>query len=225
MWETLLYWVSHPMVSLYAQLMLKWKVARHGPLPEGRKIIVANHPSTSDPFFVALAAQEPATILITEKAFNVPLFGTYLRRSGHIPVIPGQGREAFERAKALLEADRTLILFPEGTLSPYEGGLARPHTGAARLALLTDAPVIPVGIHLFWKRLRHIHGKIGGKWTESRWPLRGPYAMTIGQPLYFNGDVDDRGVVVEIAERIMDNIAHLMQQSQGMLGKTALNFA
>lgn len=208
-----LYWVSRPVIGLYAQAMLRLKVFRQAPLPEGPKILVANHPTTSDPFFVALAARQPANILITEKAFQVPVFGAYLRRLGHIPVIPGQGRPAFERAQQALEAGRTVIMFPEGHLSLEDGSLRPPRTGAARLALLTGAPIIPVGIHLDRERIRTYDTRMHPDDELIRWYWHGPYAMTVGQPLRLQGDVEDRAGVHAASEHIMQSIHHLAGQS------------
>lgn len=209
-----LYWVSRPVIGLYAQAMLRLKVFRQAPLPEGPKILVANHPTTSDPFFVALAARQPANILITEKAFQVPVFGAYLRRLGHIPVIPGQGRPAFERAQQALEAGRTVIMFPEGHLSLEDGSLRPPRTGAARLALLTGAPIIPIGIHLLQEKVKLITSIIEGETVLIRWPLGGPYAMTIGAALHFSGDAENRETVQTVGHQVMARIEQLMQQAR-----------
>ncbi|HNT75384.1 MAG TPA: lysophospholipid acyltransferase family protein [Anaerolineae bacterium] len=209
-----LYWVSRPVIGLYAQALLRWQVFRQSPLPEGPKLIVANHPTTSDPFFVALAARQPANILITEKAFQVPLFGAYLRRLGHIPVIPGQGRPAFERARQALEAGRTVIMFPEGTLSHEDGRLRSPRTGAARLALLTGAPIIPIGIHLLQEKVKLITSIIEGETVLIRWPFRGPYTMTIGSALHFNGDVENWDTVRTVGQQVMAHIERLVEQAR-----------
>ena len=214
MFDKLLYSISRPIIGLYAQAVLRLKVFWHAPLPNGPKILVANHPTTSDPFFVALAAREPANILIADHIFKIPVFGTYLRQLGHIPVIEGRGQVAFERAKHLLNSGKTVILFPEGELSPEAGGLHQPRTGAARLALSTGAPIIPVGIHLLQEKVRHIKSKIDGEPTITRWPFRGPYTMTIGDAVQFEGDVENRDRVRSVSAQIMEHIQNLVSQSQ-----------
>ena len=94
------------------------------------------------------------------------VLGRYLRAAGHIPVITGNGRAAFEEAKRLLGAGQTVTIFPEGSISPLEGGFYPARTGVARLALSTGAPVIPVGIHLDRERIQHWVGQ-GAKTTEA----------------------------------------------------------
>jgi 1-acyl-sn-glycerol-3-phosphate acyltransferase len=211
-----IYWLSRPMLSMYGR-MLKLNVHRHEPLPKGAKIIAANHPSTSDPFLIAFVTREPTRMLIIHHAFDVPLFGAYLRTSGQIPVFPDNGRPAFEAAEQHLRQGGTLIVFPEGQLSPQEGGFCAPHTGAARLALLTGVPVIPMGISLSPQGLRTIRNDIGGQSIEGRYALRGPYGVTVGEPLRFDGEVEDRAHVRQVSRRIMRHIAELAMESQQRL--------
>jgi 1-acyl-sn-glycerol-3-phosphate acyltransferase len=200
-------------LQVYARLMLRLDVVWEAPLPNGPKIIAANHPTTTDPFFITLLISEQASILIHETLFKVPVFGRYLRRAGHVIVIPGNGRPAFEQARRLLEAGRTVVIFPEGGLSPLEGGLGKPCTGVARLSLMTGAPVIPVGIHLPREGIRLIETQVDGKPEVGRWYLRGPYALTVGKPMHFEGNVEDRAYVRSISESILQRIAFLAHQS------------
>jgi 1-acyl-sn-glycerol-3-phosphate acyltransferase len=207
------YKVGRPVVNLYAALMFEMDVAWEASLPEGPKIIAPNHPSTTDPFLVTGLVAEPMSILIDDRLFKVPVFGRYLHLTGHVPVVNGNGRKAFEVAKRLLQAGRSIAIFPEGAVSPSEGGLRRPRTGAARLALCTGVPIVPVGIHLQRERIRAIESKYSGIRVTGRWYLRGPYAITVGRPMRFDGDVEDREYVQVVSERIIRCIAHLAQQS------------
>lgn len=208
-----LYVLTRTVVLAYARVMLNLDVLWESPLPDGPSIIVANHPSFTDPFFVGMLSPRPVSIMILATAFLVPLFGLYLRRAGHIPVDPEKGREAFDRALETLKKGRSVLLFPEGGASPREGGFRAPRTGAARLALLSGVPVVPVGISLPHKRLRTIRARIGGRAQEGYWYLRGPYHMTVGKPMRFVGDVQDREQVVQVSDSIMQQIIALAQQS------------
>ena len=207
------YALGRPMVNLYAGLMFDMDVVWEEPLPKGPKIIAPNHPSTTDPFLIAGMMAEPTSILIDDRLFKVPVFGRYLGLAGHVPVVDGNGRQAFETAKRLLEAGQTVAIFPEGSVSPLTGGLHPPRTGAARLALSTGAPIIPIGIHLPRERIHVVESKYSGISATGRWYLRGSYAMTVGTPMVFAGDVQDREYVCEVGERIIQRIAHLAQQS------------
>ena len=207
------YKLGRPMVNLYAGLMFDMDVTWEEPLPKGPKIIAPNHPSTTDPFLIAGMMTEPTSILIDDRLFKVPVFGRYLHLAGHVPVVDGNGRQAFETAKRLLGAGQNVAIFPEGSVSPLTGGLHPPRTGAARLALSTGAPIIPIGIHLPRERIHVVESRYSGISATGRWYLRGPYAMTVGTPMVFEGDIQDREYVREVGERVIQCIAHLAQQS------------
>jgi 1-acyl-sn-glycerol-3-phosphate acyltransferase len=207
------YHLGRSLVAEYARWVLKADIRQAAPLPDGPKILVANHPSTTDPAWVSVLVSEQSTILIKEILFKVPLFGKSLQMSGHIPVAPGCGKIAFERAVELLRAGRTVIVFPEGEISPREGGLLKAHTGAARLALATGAPVIPVGIGLDQNHLRVIPARVDGVLDIGYWYLHGPYAMTVGAPLRFSGNCEDRVQVHTALEEIMGHVSSLSHES------------
>jgi 1-acyl-sn-glycerol-3-phosphate acyltransferase len=212
MLDKVLYRSGRRVVDAYARLMFAMDIVQHAPLPEGPKIIAANHPTTTDPFLLTILERDQMSILISETLFKVPVFGRYLRQAGHVPVVAGNGRAAFEGARQLLEAGRTIGIFPEGTISPLDGGFHNAHTGAARLALSTGAIVIPVGIHLQRERIRLIETEVDGEIEVGTWYLRGPYAMTMGEPMHFAGDVEDREYIRSVSDQIMRRIIHLAGQ-------------
>jgi 1-acyl-sn-glycerol-3-phosphate acyltransferase len=75
MLNKMLYTVGRILLLLYAGLMLKLNIHRHGVLPAGPKIFVSNHPSATDPFMIHIMSREHLNVLITAKAFSVPVFG------------------------------------------------------------------------------------------------------------------------------------------------------
>lgn len=220
MFQKLMYWISKPIVLSYTGTALKMDVHRQEPLPKGAKIIAANHPSTTDPFFVASMLRTQSFILINNLLFQVPLLGEYLRRSGHIPVIAGSGQAAMDTALAHLKLGHTVMIFPEGDLSPEEGGFQEPRTGVARLALLSGAPVIPVGIYLQRHRCRTICSRVKGNDEYGRWYLTGPYNITVGRPLQFGGNVEDRPYVRKVAKNIMHHIIEMARLSENRMTQT-----
>ena len=215
----LLYWASRPIVLSYTNMMLQMDVQAHRTLPPGPKIIAANHPSTTDPFFVAAMLRQQSFILIKDVLFQVPVFGRYLRSSGHIPVQVGNGQAALDEALTRLSEGRTVMIFPEGILSP-ENGYHPARSGVARLALISGAPVVPVGIHLERARMRVIRSIVRGKVEYGAWYLRGPYNLTIGEPLRFSGDADDRPFVRSVADRVMHHIIELARESELRMNRT-----
>jgi 1-acyl-sn-glycerol-3-phosphate acyltransferase len=217
MLQKIWYALGRGLVIFFSHVMLKMDVHWKAPRPRGPLILAANHPSTTDPAFVTTLVKEQASILILETLFKVPLFGRSLRMSGHIPVVPGHGQDALQAAKRLLKAGRTIIIFPEGVISPAEGGQHRGHTGVARLALETGVPVVPVGIGLDQKHLQWLDTVVEGKHEAGAWYLQGPYAMTAGHALNFSGSSEDRELVRRVTDHIMQQISGLAQESAARL--------
>ena len=215
------YWASRPIVGTYTDILLKMDVQMHEQLAPGAKIIAANHPSTTDPFFVAAMLRQQAFILINDLLFQVPMLGAYLRRSGHIPVQAGNGQAALDAALKHLQAGHTVMIFPEGAISPLEGGFHKPRTGVARLALMSGAPVIPVGIRLLPERIHPILSNVRGQAEYGYWYLSGPYNVTVGCPLRYSGDVEDRQHVHAVAESVMHHIIELAHESENRLNPAA----
>jgi len=212
--EKTLFFVSKPVVKTYTGAMLDMDIHQKSPFPAGAKIIAPNHPSTTDPFFVAAMLGSQSHILIKDVLFNVPLLGTYLQQSGHIKVAAGYGQEAIDRALELLKAGKTIMIFPEGKVSPLGGGYNKVRSGVARLAIASGAPVYPVGIHLIKDRIHAIQSTVKGNREMGYWYLRGPYNITIGKPLRFNGDVEDHEHVREVARQVMLKIMRLAYESE-----------
>ncbi len=215
--DKLCFIMSKPVLTTYTSTLLNMDVLFHTPLPEGPKIIAANHPATTDPFYVAVMLRQQSFILINNLLFQVPVLGAYLRASGHIPVMAGAGQEAIDAALRHLRDGHNVIIFPEGDLSPLEGGFQKPRTGVARLALASGASVIPVGVHLQRERVRLIQSTVRGEVNVGRWYLRGPYHQTVGKPMRFSGDVEDRDLVRSVAGRIMNRIIELSHESRNRM--------
>ncbi len=211
----LLYSLSRVVLKTFAAVMLRFDVKHQSLLPAGPKLFVANHPSATDPFLIHLVSREEMNVMITEKAFNVPFFGWFLRKVREIPVpltLTG-GTTAIEQACRHIEQGKSVAIFIEGLISPDEHTFRPPRAGAARLALTAGVPVVPVGIYLRHNWRLNIRSEITGKPTEAYWYLHGPYAITVGLPMRFTGDVNDREVVREATGQIMAAIKSLAAQS------------
>ncbi len=106
-------------------------------------ILVANHESMFDPWLLALATPRPVRYMAKAELWRVALVGRTLDAFGAFPVERGTGDgAAMSRAASLLRDAQVLGIFPQGTSKqlPDRGF----HRGAARLALTTGAPIVPV---------------------------------------------------------------------------------
>jgi len=126
-----------------------WRGAENLPA-EGGFVVSPNHLSYVDPFAFAhflFDHGHPPFFLAKDAVFRIPLVGRLLKAAEQIPVYRGTGQaaEAFRAAVAAIGDGRCVPIFPEGTLTrdpdlwPMTG-----KTGAARVALTTRCPVIPV---------------------------------------------------------------------------------
>lgn len=117
----------------------------------GGVVAVTVHASNLDPItFGAFIHGNGRVMRFLAKAslFQVPGLGALLRSARQIPVHrnTGDAAEAYRSAVAAVRAGQLIAVFPEGTLTrdpdmwPMRG-----KTGAARIALETGAPVIPIG--------------------------------------------------------------------------------
>lgn len=126
-----------------------WRGMEH--IPEhGGFITVVNHNSYLDPLSYAHFQYNTGRVprfLAKAALFHGWFVGTMLRGTGQIPVYreTSDAANAFRAAVDAVESGECVAVYPEGTLTrdpglwPMTG-----KTGAARLALLTEAPVVPV---------------------------------------------------------------------------------
>ncbi len=112
---------------------------------EGPVILVANHESLIDPWLLGLVTRRPIRYMAKAELWNVALVGKAMEAFGTFPVTRGTGdRHAVGRAGELLAEGQVIGIFPQGTCLPFR---ERPWLrGAARLALTTGAPIVPVCI-------------------------------------------------------------------------------
>jgi 1-acyl-sn-glycerol-3-phosphate acyltransferase len=168
-------------------------------LPAGGFVLAANHTSNFDPWPLGIPLLPDRQLRFMAKAelFN-PILTPILRAGGAFKVRRGEGDvEAMRTAVELVREGEIVVMFPEGTRQ--RKGLvkrhqARPHTGAARIALAAGAPLVPAAI--------------GG---TDRLLRLGPLRVAYGPPLDLS-DLDgrDNKTSANVAtERLMTKIDEL----------------
>ena len=120
---------------------------------EGPAIVVGNHRSYFDPLAMAITLAKrgrPVRFLGKKEVFDAPIVGQLARAMGGIRVERGTGSDEPLAAAALaLEAGEIVAMMPEGTIPrgpAFFDPVLEGRWGAARLAAMTGAPVIPVGL-------------------------------------------------------------------------------
>ncbi len=119
----------------------------------GPAIVVGNHRSYFDVAVLVMTmarSGRTARALGKKELFGIPVVGGIATALGGIRVDrTGGGAESFDAAERALEGDEVVALLPQGTIPRGErffDPVLTGHTGAARLAAATRAPVVPVGI-------------------------------------------------------------------------------
>jgi putative phosphoserine phosphatase/1-acylglycerol-3-phosphate O-acyltransferase len=118
----------------------------------GPAILVGNHRSYFDVAAMSLTIAEsgrPARFLGKKEVFDAPIVGQIAAAMGGIRVDRGTGSdEPLAAAAAALAGGEMVTMMPEGTIPRGPAFFQKPkgRWGAARLAQLSGAPVIPIGM-------------------------------------------------------------------------------
>ena len=120
---------------------------------EGGAIIVGNHRSYFDPAVMITTVAKSGRngrYLGKKEVFDIPVIGPLLQAGGGIRVDRGTSDEgAFDAAAAAVRGGDVVVMFPQGTIprgQAFFDPVLKGRWGAARLAAMTRAPVIPVGL-------------------------------------------------------------------------------
>jgi 1-acyl-sn-glycerol-3-phosphate acyltransferase len=172
-----------PLVRL--GLCLPWRVKVHGArnVPRsGAVILAANHIGVLDGPALVAVTRRPTFALVKREAFS-GVVGQLLSQVGQIPLSRREiDPQAIRRAIQVLRAGKVLAVFPEGVRGGGEVAWAK--GGAAYLAMVSGAPIVPVAIlgtrepgqgrHQVPRLGRTIHVVYGDPFSVPRtpWPRR-----------------------------------------------------
>ena len=113
-------------------------------------VVVANHLSVLDIMACVLAVPLPIRFLAKKELFRVPVLAQGMRAVGIIEVDrTSRGAihaEVNRRAKELIAANRSLIIYAEGT-RPRDGRMKSFKKGAFTMAIAGHLPVLPLSLH------------------------------------------------------------------------------
>jgi len=117
----------------------------------GGCVLVLNHVSHLDPLTTAHVVYDHGRLpryLAKDGLFDVKGLGRFLSDAGQIPVARAsrEAAGAYDAAVAAVDDGECVIVYPEGSITKDpDAWPMRGKTGAARIALATGAPVIPIG--------------------------------------------------------------------------------
>ena len=135
---------------------LRWRLTGEANIPSGPVIYAVKHQSSWETLILTLLLRQPAVVLKKE-LLSIPLFGTYLAKSGMIAVDREAGASALKEmvaeARQKIDEGRSVLIYPEGTRTP-PGERRRYHPGVFALYRGLGVPVVPVALNsgLFWSK-------------------------------------------------------------------------
>ena len=174
--------VAIVLVYPFASLMFRLRYRHADRLPaRGPVLVVANHVSIFDPIACARLVFDSGRMphfLAKESVFKGVL-APLLKSAGQIPVarFSADAHSALDAARADLAAGNVIVIYPEGSVTrDPDWWPMQARTGVARLALTTDAVVVPVAqwgpqaVHDYHRKKFHLR-------------LRAPADYLVGEPI------------------------------------------
>ena len=142
-----LFQISRWLVRIVCRIYFRIEFEGVERVPQSGAMIVApNHVSYLDPLWVSIPINRPLRYMTWDRMTRLPLLGPLMLAYGSFPVNVERGdRAALKASLEQLRAAGGLMIFPEGART-RTGRLECFKPGVIRLALETDAPIVPVTI-------------------------------------------------------------------------------
>ncbi|MBI4093208.1 MAG: 1-acyl-sn-glycerol-3-phosphate acyltransferase [Candidatus Kerfeldbacteria bacterium] len=172
-------------------------------------IVVANHLGLFDPIFIGSIfirrTKHKIRFLVDTRNLFWKTIGSYLQRfTNSIPVRPNRHADAIDEAVRSLRRGDSIGVFPEGKVNTSPT-LLYGRSGAVRISLLADKPILPVGIENTNVPLLTI--------IERRFVNRQEgIVIRFGQPFTPSGNPNDPTEVRGLTDDLMRRIAGLSRK-------------
>ncbi len=175
----------------------------------GGAVVAINHTGYLDFTFGGLPAfrhrpRRLVRFMAKQEVFDHKATGPIMRSLRHIPVDRASGAASYEAAVAALKAGELVGVYPEATISrSFE--LKEFKSGAARMAIEADVPIIP---HIVWGAQRI--------WTKDHpkkmWRPKVPISIAVGEP------IQPTLPPTELTALLRSRMQHLLEQVQDDYG-------
>lgn len=195
-------------VWLYIKIFHQFKCYGAEKVPSrGAVIVVANHGSFIDPGLIAWNVKRPLFYMAKAEIFTNRFVAFLMKLINTFPVKrSGADRAAMNHSMKLLNEGKGLCLFPEGTRT-LDGKMGPFKSGAAYLALVTGAPIVPVAIFGTYKAYK--------KGTKSIHFV--PFKSVFADPIYVE-KVDQHNIEAirtgsdELTEKVKATIQAMLDE-------------
>jgi 1-acyl-sn-glycerol-3-phosphate acyltransferase len=202
-----------------AYIYIKWAVRtfwnfkteypRGNMFPEwGPGILVGSHESHLDPFFYGAACHRRIRYMSKIDNFKTPIVKTLFNNLGAFRVDRENPARAWNKAKEIIRGGEWVGIFPEGTRSK-DGELGEFKTGAVRLAIEMQVPIVPMAV--VGSRNALPKGKLVMKPTQVK--------VRVADPIYYT-DYDINSISYDDIRRLTDELRNVIWElREGIYGK------
>lgn len=168
---------------------------------QGGCVYAINHTMGPDYVIVGYASPRQVYYMAKSELFTWNSLLTWLiTAAGAFPVRRGQGdTQAIEQAVKMVRSGKVVGMFPEGTRS-RTGKLQRGKTGVARIAMMAQAPIVPVILINSELVLRDLF----------RLKPRPRVTVRFGKPIDSTGDVNNPEDVRRLTTQVMLAMAEML---------------
>ena len=169
-------WILFILHTLRIVCGINWKVNGRENIPEAPFILVSNHQSAWESFYLQTLCL-PSASIIKKELLYIPFFGwalaclkpIHLRRKKKIKSL----KKVLSSGKKKISSGFTIIIFPEGTRSKPEDGIKKFSNSCGLLSIENNVPIVPI-----------CHNS-GSFWINRRFTKKeGEVKIRIGRPMY-----------------------------------------
>ncbi len=183
---------------------LKFTVSGAENVPRtGGAVVAINHTGYMDFTYAGLPARTPKRyirFMAKKEVFDNKISGPIMRALRHIPVDRTAGADSYRAAVQALRDGELVGVYPEATISrSFE--IKQFKSGAARMAVEADVPIVPVVV---WGAQR--------VWTKGHPKRLGrtntPISIAVGEP------IAPEGTAPELTERLRSTMTRMLEDLQ-----------
>jgi 1-acyl-sn-glycerol-3-phosphate acyltransferase len=195
------WWAAYIYIKFFARTLWNFKAVypKGNMFPEYKPaILVGSHESHLDPFFYGAACHRRIRYMSKLDNFKTPLVKTLFNNLGAFKVDRENPDRGWEKAKEIIRGGECVGIFPEGTRS-RDGELGEFKTGAVRLAIEMQVPIVPMAI--VGSRNALPKGNLLMKPTQV--------IVRAGDPIYYN-DYNLDSISYQDIRRLTDELRNII---------------
>ncbi|MBE6140516.1 MAG: 1-acyl-sn-glycerol-3-phosphate acyltransferase [Firmicutes bacterium] len=164
--DPILYKILRPIIKVLFLLIFRPKIIGKENIPKkGRVIIAGNHMHNYDCIFLIACTKRCIRFIAKHNLVEKKFSGRFFKWMGIIPVnrITRENKGAIAFAEKLLENDKVIGIFPEGTVNQTDEVIIPFKIGTVKMAQETNSQIVPFALtgqyKVFNNELKIIFGK------------------------------------------------------------------